>query len=130
MHVFVSRVDIGSTIGMRVHSFRYHPLSLTAFSHPFRILGLLVFLIEQRPAHHAVSTGIRSSTAKYKRRNVGLFPLGSFSPSKVLDTHSVRSLFYIIASVPCFLRAPNYSGGLCLISSGLTYVVPAKIGRA
>ncbi|KAF8947692.1 hypothetical protein BGZ47_008189 [Haplosporangium gracile] len=43
----------------------------------------------------------------------------------ILKAHSIRSTFYIVASVPCFLRAPNYTGGLCLITSGLTYAVTA-----
>ncbi|KAF9153490.1 hypothetical protein BG015_003319 [Linnemannia schmuckeri] len=47
----------------------------------------------------------------------------------ILKAHSIRSTFYIIASVPCFLRAPNYTGGLCLTTSGLTYAVAAILAN-
>ncbi|KAF9581535.1 hypothetical protein BGW38_001417, partial [Lunasporangiospora selenospora] len=45
----------------------------------------------------------------------------------VLRSYPVKASIYLLAAGPCFLRASNYSGGLCLVSSGLTYAVAATI---
>lgn len=82
------------------------------------VVGLMVYMIEQRLFVHS---GSSSSSA------AGSFLPVSFSPSTVLRPHSVRSCLYLIAAVPCFLRAPNYSGGICLVSSALTYALAAII---
>ncbi|KAG0039750.1 hypothetical protein BGZ82_006904 [Podila clonocystis] len=51
----------------------------------------------------------------------------SCSPASVLASPTIRALFYLVASVPCFLRAPSYSGGLCLVSAALTYALAALV---
>ncbi|KAG0214445.1 hypothetical protein BGX33_002171 [Mortierella sp. NVP41] len=88
------------------------------------ILGFLVYLIEQKSSssHH----GDKPPTGLYSHQgHTPTPPPTSFSPSSVLKAHSIRSLFYIMTAIPCFLRAPNYTGGLCLITSGFTYAVAA-----
>ncbi|KAG0378166.1 hypothetical protein BGX24_004589 [Mortierella sp. AD032] len=82
------------------------------------ILGLLVYFIEQKPSSN-------NNNNKNTSNENGPTPKASFTPSSVLKEHSIRSAFYIIASVPCFLRASNFTGGMCLITSGLTYAVAA-----
>ncbi|KAH7042313.1 hypothetical protein BKA57DRAFT_538969 [Linnemannia elongata] len=81
------------------------------------VLGILVYFIEQKPSSNQSSTGGPHASQ--------ILSPSSLLPSTVLKAHSIRSTFYTIASVPCFLRAPNYTGGLCLITSGLTYAVAA-----
>ncbi|KAF9377323.1 hypothetical protein CPB97_010279 [Podila verticillata] len=51
----------------------------------------------------------------------------SCSPVSVLAGPTIRALFYLVSSVPCFLRAPSYTGGLCLVSSALTYALAAFV---
>ncbi|KAI7816056.1 hypothetical protein BC939DRAFT_66277 [Gamsiella multidivaricata] len=80
------------------------------------VLGILVYLIEQTPPRRT-----SGSLAASKQPRI------SFLPSTVLRAQSIRVLFYVPAAVPCFLRAPNYPGGLCLISSGITYTVATAI---
>ncbi|KAI8603926.1 hypothetical protein EDD21DRAFT_5987 [Dissophora ornata] len=84
------------------------------------LLGILVYFVEQRPHHPNTNKSVSGLSAP-------TIPPTSFTPSAVLRAPSVRSSFYIIAAVPCFLCAPNYSGGMCLVSSGLTYSVAATI---
>ncbi|KAK3832524.1 MAG: hypothetical protein JOS17DRAFT_789921 [Linnemannia elongata] len=81
------------------------------------VLGILVYFIEQKPSSNQSSPGGPHAGQ--------MLPPSSLTPSTVLKAHSIRSAFYIISSVPCFLRAPNYTGGSCLITSGLTYAVAA-----
>ncbi|KAG9066290.1 hypothetical protein KI688_001511 [Linnemannia hyalina] len=85
-------------------------------------LGILVYSIERKPSSNQSSTEGPPHAGK-------ILSSSTLSPSKVLKAHSIRSTFYIIASVPCFLRAPNYTGGLCLITSGLTYAVAAFLAN-
>ena len=51
---------------------------------------------------------------------------GCFSIS-VLAGSIIRALFYLVSSVPCFLRAPSYTGGVCLVSAALTYALAAFV---
>ncbi|KAG0078635.1 hypothetical protein BGZ92_001390 [Podila epicladia] len=51
----------------------------------------------------------------------------SCSPASVLASPAIRALFYLVSSVPCFLRAPSYSGGMCLVSAALTYALAAFV---
>ncbi|KAG0043944.1 hypothetical protein BGZ83_010826 [Gryganskiella cystojenkinii] len=87
------------------------------------ILGFLVYMIEQKLL---VNSGSLSSSSSAAGRNKTFLP-PSFSPAVVLRPYSTRSCLYLISAAPCFLRAPNYSGGMCLFSSGLTYALAAII---
>ncbi|KAF9974898.1 hypothetical protein BGZ73_001596 [Actinomortierella ambigua] len=56
--------------------------------------------------------------------------LSSLGPATVLRPYPVRAIFYGIASIPCFLFAPNYSGGLCLVCCSLTFGLAGWVERS
>ncbi|KAF9918127.1 hypothetical protein FBU30_000363 [Linnemannia zychae] len=93
------------------------------------VLSFMVYFVEKKPSHNQsekISTG--GGVGGIANGTPSLPPI-SISPASVLKAHSIRSVFYIIASVPCFLCVPNYTGGMCLISSGITYAVAAIFAR-
>ncbi|KAI8360168.1 hypothetical protein B0O80DRAFT_196137 [Mortierella sp. GBAus27b] len=87
------------------------------------LLGILVQCIERKPFSPSGSGSPASNSTTTPPPRLPPLSARSFMPATVLRAHSVRALFYIVAAIPCFLRAPNYSGGICLVSSATTYAV-------
>ncbi|CAO3570105.1 unnamed protein product [Mortierella alpina] len=96
-------------------------------------IGLVIRLAEQKPTRHHLKNNTLKASANRTLKPQGPKPYKAalllLMPPTVLRSPLIRSLFYILAALPCFLSAPNFSGGLSLVSAGLTYLAAAIMDR-